>query len=91
MAYKIGNDKKKHFFVGIPLGALLHFFSMYLLPAETAWSIAASFVALAAICYGFEWYSLVTGKGHADNLDAIAGILGGIIGMFVCWWVALYV
>ncbi len=91
MAYKIGNDKKKHFLVGIPLGALLQFLSMYLLPAETAWSIAASFVVLAAICYGFELYSLVTGKGHADNLDAIAGILGGIIGITLWWWVASWV
>ena len=91
MAYKIGHDKKKHFFVGIPLGSLLQFLSAYFISAETVWSITASFIALVAICYGFELFSLVTGKGHADNLDAIAGILGGIIGMVLCWCVDLYI
>lgn len=91
MAFKIGNDKKKHFFVGIPLGALLQFLSAYFLPLEPAWAVAASFIALTAVCYGFELYSLVTGKGHADNLDAIAGILGGIIGIAWWWLIASYI
>ena len=90
-AYKIGNDKKKHFFVGIPLGGLLQFLSIYWLTVEMAWSITTSFVVLVIICYGFESYSLVTGKGHADNLDAIAGILGGIIGIALWCWIASYV
>jgi glycopeptide antibiotics resistance protein len=85
MAYKIGNDKKKHFFVGIPLGLLLQYFSSYFFPVQTIFAITISLIILAAICYGFELLSLITGKGHADNLDAIAGILGGIIGIALYW------
>jgi len=90
MSLKIEQDKKKHFFVGIPLGMLLQFLSMYLLPGDLVWTLTASGSALTAICYGFELYSIVSGKGHADNLDAIAGILGGIIGIFLWWCIALY-
>ncbi len=84
MSYKIAPDKKKHFIVGIPLGVFLqlvagYFFSGTLIPALLA------FFVLSLICYGFELFSLVTGKGHADNMDAIAGILGGMIGMGIYW------
>ncbi|MEO6719381.1 MAG: hypothetical protein ABIN67_03405 [Ferruginibacter sp.] len=82
---KIAPDKKKHFFVAIPLGALLQFVSIYLFPVQPVLSSVLSFIALAAICYGFELFSLITGKGHYDNWDAIAGILGGILGIGLCW------
>jgi glycopeptide antibiotics resistance protein len=81
MAYKIERDKKKHFFVGIPLGLLLQVFWFYWFPAEPVLATAISFGFLVAGCYGFELFSLVTGIGYAENLDAIAGILGGIIGI----------
>ncbi|MEO6730605.1 MAG: hypothetical protein ABIN01_05270 [Ferruginibacter sp.] len=87
MAYKIEHDKKKHFFVGIPLGALLQFFLLYLFPVQSVLATVLSFSALVAICYGFELLSLITGRGHADNIDAIAGIVGGIIGMGLGWFV----
>jgi len=91
MPYKIQRDKKKHFFVGIPLGLLLQFVCSYLLPANPIWAIVMSFVILAAGCYGFELFSLVTGKGHAENLDAIAGILGGMIGIAVYWCIRIFI
>lgn len=91
MAYKIANDKKKHFFVGIPLGLLLQLLCSYFLPAQPVSAIAISLGLLAAGCYGFELFSLVTGKGHAENLDAIAGILGGIIGIGLYWLVELFI
>src|SRR5205809_710388 len=70
---KIAPDKKKHFWVGLPLGVVLQFLSFYLLPSQPALSSVVSFVVLAAICYGFELFSLFTGKGHYDNIDAVAG------------------
>jgi hypothetical protein len=91
MAFKIENDKKKHFFVGIPLGFLLQFLSSYFFPVQPILATTISFLILAAGCYGFELYSLVTGKGHAENLDAIAGILGGITGIAVCWFILLLI
>ena len=89
MAYKIEPDKKKHFWVGIPLGALLQFFFFYIFPLHPFMATLASLTMLVAICYGFELFSLVTRKGHADNLDAVASIIGGLIGMGVYWFVYL--
>ncbi len=81
MAYKIERDKKKHFYVGIPLGFVLQVMAMYFLPGQPVLATVISFAVLAAGCYGFELFSWVTGIGCAENLDAIAGILGGIIGI----------
>ncbi len=85
MSTRIGHDKKKHFWVGIPLGLLLQFMSTYFLSFHPMLETGISLVMLVAICYGFEFLSLVTGKGHADHLDAIAGIIGGITGILVFW------
>lgn len=89
MSYKIEKDKKKHFYVGIPLGLMLQFLSSYFFPVQPVLATVISFGVLCAGCYGFELFSLVTGKGHAENLDAIAGILGGIIGIGISWCVLL--
>lgn len=91
MAYKIGHDKKKHFWVGIPLGVFLQSLSLWIFPVQMILATTVGFLVLVAICYGFELYSLITGRGHAENLDAIAGILGGIIGMTVWWTIYLLI
>ncbi len=81
---KIAPDKWKHFFVGIPLGAALQYSSMYILHKYSI--IVKCFVAfllLLLICYGFELFSKITGKGHYEMWDAIAGALGGIIGIAI--------
>ena len=90
MAYKIEKDKWKHFYVGIPLGVFLYFFSIHFFELKNFYEIFLSFVALVIICYGFELLSLITGKGHADNLDAIAGIAGGVIGFFLLYLVSIF-
>ena len=88
MALKIAADKKKHFLVGIPLGVLLQFLSSRLFPFQPVLSGVVCIVALVAICHGFELVSLVTGKGHYDKMDTLAGVLGGLLGMAVFWgWV----
>ena len=78
---KIAPDKKKHFFVGIPLGVFLQLFTSLYFYNSPGYALLSSFAFLCAICYGFELFSKITGRGHADNMDAIAGILGGIIGI----------
>jgi hypothetical protein len=78
---KIAPDKWKHFFVGIPLGIMLQFVSLYLFPLYPLISIAASFIILVAGCYAFELFSLITGKGHYELPDVLAGVLGGAIGI----------
>lgn len=39
------------------------------------------FALLVVICYGFEIASLVLKRGHYDTLDAVAGVIGCVIGM----------
>lgn len=74
-------DKWKHFYWGIPLGFLLQATALYFISWNDLIAIAVAFVLLLAICYGFELVSLITGKGHYEMMDALAGILGGLIGM----------
>jgi hypothetical protein len=77
---KIAPDKWKHFFVGIPLGALLQVACLVAFPKHIWQDTAASFLTLLAGCYAFELYSLITGKGHYELADVWAGVIGGAIG-----------
>lgn len=82
---KIAADKWKHFYVGIVLGILLHAGAIYFLLLSP---VAAFFVALIAVIiigYGFELFSLVTGWGHYDVMDAVATVIGGLPGIAICW------
>jgi hypothetical protein len=78
---KIEPDKRKHFLVGIPLGAVLQAIVLLLFPGQFIPEIILAVLVLAVICYGFEVFSKISGMGHYDFMDAVAGLLGGIIGM----------
>ena len=78
---KIAPDKKKHFWVGLLLGALFRIFTLYFFPHNYLLGIVITFVLIVVFCYGFELFSLVTKIGHYEILDAVAGIVGGSIGM----------
>jgi hypothetical protein len=80
---KIAPDKKKHFYVGILLGGVLLLLSNFLLSGNLIYSAVLAFLLLVVINYGFELFSKITGKGHYDFLDAVAGTLGGVLGMAV--------
>lgn len=80
---KIGRDKWKHFYVAIPLGAILYWFAILYWPLQPMLALIVSSVVLIAICYGFELFSKITGLGHYEMADAIAGIIGGAIGIVV--------
>lgn len=82
MRNKIAADKWKHFWVGIPLGAVLQVAAFYFF-TETYAAVLAASVLLIMICYGFELFSKITKLGHHDLIDAVAGILGGAIGVGV--------
>jgi glycopeptide antibiotics resistance protein len=83
MLRKIAPDKWKHFFVGIGMGITLQVFFLYVthlsLMSALIWSLVLSIV----ISYGFELFSLITGKGHYEVMDAVAGVLGAMVGMTV--------
>lgn len=74
-------DKWKHFWVGIPLGFLLLSGAGYFFKHGLTVSVLIAFALLVLVCYGFELLSLITGKGHYDIVDVIAGVIGGMIGL----------
>ena len=77
----IAPDKWKHFFVGIILGGVIQIFINLFLPKELLLSAVLSFLLLVTGNYGFELFSKFTGIGHYDFLDAVAGTIGGVLGM----------
>ncbi|MDB5201174.1 MAG: hypothetical protein JWQ27_583 [Ferruginibacter sp.] len=79
------HDKWRHFYVGMPLGVFLYAAPAIFLRWQPSTSLGFSLVALAALCYGFELFSLLTGKGHYEMMDAIAGFIGGSIGILIAW------
>jgi glycopeptide antibiotics resistance protein len=76
---KIAPDKWKHFYVGIPMGAILQSIGLWLLTPFLASGIVLGIVI--AISYGFELFSKITGLGHYDFMDAVASVIGGLLGM----------
>lgn len=78
---KIAPDKWKHFFVGIALGAMLQLFFRFLLDTHIVPSVLLALLLSFAIAYGFELYSLFTGKGHYEVMDAVAAEIGAAIGI----------
>lgn len=80
---KIAPDKKKHFWVGMLMGAIFRIFTFYLFPQHYILGIIITFVLIVALTYGFELFSLFTKLGHYEIMDAVAGTIGGIIGMAI--------
>lgn len=69
------------------MGACLQMAAHWLMPhlAVTATIVALAFVL--AISFGFELFSLLTGWGRYDFYDAIASIIGGVLGMGLVFWI----
>jgi hypothetical protein len=88
---RIAQDKWKHFWVGIAMGLLFQAVGMYLLPMHLYLATAISFIIVVAISYGFELYSKYTGHGHYEVMDAVAAIIGGVLGMGVVVGIELMV
>jgi VanZ family protein len=81
MFKKIQPDKWRHFYVGILMGLVLQFISWRIFIHNSGLSISIAFIIVVAISYGFELFSKITGMGRYDIMDAVASIIGGIIGM----------
>jgi VanZ family protein len=79
---KIAPDKWKHFFVGILMGAVLEGAGLLMAPGPVLVSVVVLLLVMA-ISYGFELFSKFSGHGYYDFIDAVAGAVGGVIGMGV--------
>ena len=78
---KIAPDKIKHFIAGILMGLVLQAAGWWLLPAHFIISTIIAFAIVVAVSYGFELFSKITGHGHYEVMDAVASVLGGVVGM----------
>ena len=81
MLKKIAPDKWKHFYVGILMGAFLQGLGLWFLGAHLALATGIVLFIVIAISYGFELFSKFTGMGHYDVMDAVASVIGGVLGM----------
>lgn len=81
MFKKIAPDKWRHFYTGIPMGGALQGFGWWLFPDNLLLVTVIVFIAVCAISYGFELFSLITGMGVYDFMDAVASVIGGVVGM----------
>ena len=91
MLKKIAPDKWRHFWAGIALGALLQALLWWWLPAHLTGATISAFLMVIAVSYGFEVFSKATGMGRYDVMDAVASIIGGIVGMAMVSVIKLYV
>lgn len=82
---KIAPDKWRHFYAGIVLGIALHAGALFFLQMAAVPAFFLALILLILISYGFELFSLITGKGHYDFWDAVATVIGGVPGMAVCF------
>lgn len=78
---KIAPDKWKHFYVGILMGLTLQAAGWWLLPGSVLLASILALTIIIAVSYGFELFSKITGHGHYEVLDAVASIIGGLLGM----------
>lgn len=69
--------------MGIAMGLLLPALGYFLLPGHPYINGMISFGLIVAISYGFELYSKITGHGHYEVMDAVASIIGGLVGMAI--------
>lgn len=78
-----GRDKWKHLLVCIPLGIVLQMGAMYAVPDRPILGFFLSFSLMVFIAYMFEVFSLITDLGYYEMLDAIASVIGGLLGIFL--------
>ena len=79
----IAPDKWKHIYVGTFLGILFQGIFWWLMPNHPILGSMINLFLVIAIAYGFELFSLITGIGVYELMDAIASTVGGLLGLFL--------
>jgi hypothetical protein len=60
---------------------VLQAFFSFLLDAHFGLSALLAFIFSVVIGYGFELFSKFTGKGHYELMDAVAAVVGAVLGL----------
>ncbi|HTE28627.1 hypothetical protein [Flavitalea sp.] len=81
MKKKIAADKWRHFYVGIPMGIVLQMLARWLYNPPLIYAVLLALAGVIVISYGFELFSKITGFGVYDFMDAVASVIGGVIGI----------
>lgn len=55
----------------------------FLIPARPLLTVLIALILVLAISYGFEVASKITRRGVYDVMDAVASVIGGIVGMLI--------
>lgn len=76
-------DKWNHFYAGIILGVILYTGFMFFFNTSMVVAALIVFLMVTVTSYGFELFSKLTGKGHHDLIDAVATVIGGLVGLFL--------
>ena len=63
------------------MGAVLQWTGWWLWTGHIYRVTVIAFIIVMAVSYGFELFSKFTGLGRYDMMDAVASIIGGVLGM----------
>lgn len=63
------------------MGIVLQAFLLFLIPAHLILTAVIAFALIIVVSYGFELASKLTRRGVYDVMDAVASVLGGLVGM----------
>lgn len=91
MKFNIARDKWRHFYAGIPLGIFCQLVANWLYDPPLSRALIVALIVVAAVSYGFELFSKITGLGVYDFMDAVASVIGGVIGMLLVLLIILLV
>jgi len=83
LSNKIARDKWRHFYAGIPMGIVFQMLAKWLYHPPLSHAVFAAITAVIAVSYGFELFSKLSRLGIYDFMDAVASIIGGVVGMLV--------
>ncbi len=83
MRLKIEGDKQKHIIVGALIAAVTYASAVIFWPGHIWLPVVLAIGATTLIGFGFELFSLITRIGHAEWMDGIATVAGGVIGVVV--------
>ena len=70
------------------MGVVLQALGLWFLSGQIALGTGIVLIIVIVISYGFELFSKFTGLGHYDFMDAVASVIGGVLGMLIAGVIA---